>query len=160
MVKTERITCKNVIHLLIYSTYLEPQMFLILICGFVPFSPSPWSECLPLRKVLPLIWEVRIVEYVPAKVWENDDTCVRIMMQLFAFFLLPPFQITCAMASSTNTCRTCTPHWWCDMWTWWRPPLHSLSTGVLSASHGNQWSKRRYSEYTSREHSGWRNTQP
>lgn len=39
------------------------------------------------------------------------------MCHLFRFSPLPLPQTTCAMGSSTNTCKTCMPLWWCDMWT-------------------------------------------
>lgn len=45
------------------------------------------------------------------------------------------------MGSSTDTCRTSTPPWWCDMWTWWSPPSHSPFTEALKGNPGNLSSK-------------------
>lgn len=53
-------------------------------------------------------------------------------------------QTTCAMESSTSTYRTCTPHWWWDMSTWWSPPLLSLFTEALKENPGNLSSKHNF----------------
>lgn len=50
-------------------------------------------------------------------------------------------QITCAMGSSTNTCRTYMPHWWCDMWTSWSHLSPSPSTEASRESPGSLSSK-------------------